>query len=174
MAIRDLNVLAHTGFGQDGRLTIIRVGRPSSGPQSDLEDVWSLAITLKRLTRSQVNDYLAAKLEAAGCSERVFTPRAVTPSMACREASPGTRTDRHLESHGGGRSRTRSHTARRGRRRRAGMPGVRISGEGLAIGRTAWSRGRSRDTRRDHCRGRFSDAVRDIIKLWRRSAKSLY
>ena len=71
---RDLNMLAHRGFGQETRLTVIRVGLPSSEP----EDGWALAIGLLRLTRSQADAYLNAKLAAAGATERVFTPRAVT------------------------------------------------------------------------------------------------
>ena len=76
--VRNLNVLAHNGFGQDGRLTIIRVGRTSSDARSEEDDRWSLAIALLRLTRTQVEHYLGAKLAAAGCPERIFTPRAVT------------------------------------------------------------------------------------------------
>jgi type II secretory pathway predicted ATPase ExeA len=77
-AERDLNMLDRSGFGQEARLTVIRVGRPLSEPRSEREDGWTLAIGLLRLTRSQVDDYLAAKLAVAGASERVFTPRAVT------------------------------------------------------------------------------------------------
>jgi type II secretory pathway predicted ATPase ExeA len=76
--MHDLNALAHAGSDPDAGLTIIQVGRPLSGPLPESEEGWSLAIALQRLTRSQVDDYLAAKLAAAGCSDRVFTPRAVT------------------------------------------------------------------------------------------------
>ena len=69
---------AHRGFGQETRLTVIRVGRPSSEPSPEPEDGWTLAIGLLRLTRSQVDAYLNAKLAVAGASERIFTPRAVT------------------------------------------------------------------------------------------------
>ena len=101
---RDLNVLAHRGFGRETRLTVIRVGRPSSEPHPEGEDGWTLVIRLLRLTRSQVDDYLNAKLAVAGASERVFTPHlAVTrPSWALRRNSAGSRTARRLESHGGG------------------------------------------------------------------------
>lgn len=75
---RDLNMLAHSGFGQEVRLTVIRVGRPLSAAQPEREEGWTLAIGLLRLTRSEVEDYLTAKLAVAGASERVFTPRAVT------------------------------------------------------------------------------------------------
>jgi len=78
-ALRDLNALAHQGFGPEARLTVIRAGRTAPDDQPDqAEDGWALAIGLKRLTRSQVETYLAAKLAAAGCGERLFTPRAIT------------------------------------------------------------------------------------------------
>jgi type II secretory pathway predicted ATPase ExeA len=76
--VRNLVVTARAGCEYEARLTIIRVGRPISEPRFEPEDGWPLAIRLQRLTRSQVEQYLVAKLTAAGSSERVFTPRAVT------------------------------------------------------------------------------------------------
>ncbi len=76
--VRDLVATARAGCERGIRLTIILVGRPISEPRLEPEDGWSLAIALQRLTRSQVEHYLAAKLAAAGSSEQVFTPRAVT------------------------------------------------------------------------------------------------
>ncbi len=78
LSIDELSTLAHGGFGQEAKLTIIQISRPLSEPSWQGEQGWTLAIGLQRLTRSQVDDYLAAKLAGAGCSERVFTPRAVT------------------------------------------------------------------------------------------------
>jgi type II secretory pathway predicted ATPase ExeA len=39
---------------------------------------WTLAVRLKRLLRSEVERYLNAKLEDAGCGDGIFTPRALT------------------------------------------------------------------------------------------------
>lgn len=72
--VHDLHVLGRSEAG----LTVIQVGRPSPGGDPEAGDAWSLGITLRRLTRAQVESYLDAKLAAAGCQDRVFTPRAVT------------------------------------------------------------------------------------------------
>jgi type II secretory pathway predicted ATPase ExeA len=74
----DLHALAHTGSGDRARLTIVRVGCPPWDGGLESLDTSTLAISLKRLTRSQVEEYLTVKLAAAGCTERIFTPRAVT------------------------------------------------------------------------------------------------
>ena len=78
VAVLGLNLFAHRGFGEEARVTVIRAGRHSPESRPDGEDDWRLSIGLQRLTRSQVEDYLIAKLAAAGAAERVFTPRAVT------------------------------------------------------------------------------------------------
>jgi type II secretory pathway predicted ATPase ExeA len=74
----DLDALAHRRVGGDASVTVIRVARTSGSHGSDPADSWSLAIGLRRLTRSQVEVYLAAKLGSAGCTKNVFTPRALT------------------------------------------------------------------------------------------------
>ena len=76
--LRDLHALAHDGSGQRARFTVIRVGRPPLDGRFEEPDPWRLAIGLMRLTRSQVDDYLTTKFTSVGCSERIFTPRAVT------------------------------------------------------------------------------------------------
>jgi len=75
---QDLAALAHLGFDHETPLTVIRVVRTSGDPLAGPAEPWSLAIGLQRLTRSQVGSYLGAKLAAAGCTEEIFTPRAVT------------------------------------------------------------------------------------------------
>ncbi len=76
--VRDLHALAHNGSGRAACLTVIRVGCPPRDGRIEPPDPWRLVIGLMRLTRSQVDDYLTAKLALVGCSERIFTPRAVT------------------------------------------------------------------------------------------------
>jgi type II secretory pathway predicted ATPase ExeA len=74
----DLEALGHLGCGDDVGLTVIRVVGTEAGLHPDPAEAWTLAIGLKRLTRSEVEVYLAAKLAAAGCGEPIFTPRALT------------------------------------------------------------------------------------------------
>jgi type II secretory pathway predicted ATPase ExeA len=57
---------------------VIRVAQTRWNPPLDSGEDWTLAIRLQRLTRSQVEVYLVSKLTAAGCTERIFTPRALT------------------------------------------------------------------------------------------------
>jgi type II secretory pathway predicted ATPase ExeA len=71
---RDLAALLDIGSRGGTPASIIQVGR---GP-CDVPGSSSLPIGLQRLTRSQAETYLETKLEAAGCRERIFTPRAVT------------------------------------------------------------------------------------------------
>jgi type II secretory pathway predicted ATPase ExeA len=74
----DLEALGHLGPGDEPGFSVIRVARTPGDPQPDPAEAWTLAIGLKRLTRSEVEVYLAAKLAAAGCAEPIFTPRALT------------------------------------------------------------------------------------------------
>jgi len=74
----DLEALGHLGLGAEPGLSVIRVTRTPWDAQPDPAEAWTLAIRLQRLTRSEVEVYLAAKLAAAGCAEPVFTPRALT------------------------------------------------------------------------------------------------
>jgi type II secretory pathway predicted ATPase ExeA len=74
----DLEALGHLGLGDGPGLSVIRVARTPWDPQLDPAEAWTLAIRLNRLTRSEVEVYLAAKLAAAGCAEPIFTPRALT------------------------------------------------------------------------------------------------
>jgi MSHA biogenesis protein MshM len=77
-ARRDLDSLAHLGSTAHPELAIIQLERTAGEAQSSACGAWSLAIGLERLTRSQAESYLASKLEGAGSTERIFTPRAIT------------------------------------------------------------------------------------------------
>ena len=89
---RDVDSLAQLGSTATNGLTIIqlerteiesdRVGCHRSAP----------AIGLVRLTRAQAETYLAKKLEWAGSTERILTPRAITRLHALSFGVP-----RHLE-----------------------------------------------------------------------------
>ena len=75
---RDLDRLSHLDAAPG--TTVVRVGRrPSDAPST---------ITLPRLTRSEADDYLDAKLRAAGRSSRAFTPRAVARLHAAAVGVP--------------------------------------------------------------------------------------
>jgi type II secretory pathway predicted ATPase ExeA len=75
---RDLDSLAHLGSTTTTGLTIIQFERTQGEAQPFDCGAWSLTIGLERLTRSQAERYLATKLEWAGTTERIFTPRALT------------------------------------------------------------------------------------------------
>lgn len=66
---RDLEHLDHVDHHPSARLTVLRVGRRETG--------WSTVVSLPRLTRSEADEYLEAKLRAAGRVDRIYTPRAV-------------------------------------------------------------------------------------------------
>jgi type II secretory pathway predicted ATPase ExeA len=48
----------------------------------------TLAIGLERITRSEAETYVEAKLSAAGCAEHIFTPRALTRLHCWSEGVP--------------------------------------------------------------------------------------
>jgi hypothetical protein len=82
---RELEFLVHLGSGIHTELTIIELHR------ADLilaSGSWGLAIGLKALTRSQASQFLTVKLEAAGCTEAVFTPRSITRLHALSQGNP--------------------------------------------------------------------------------------
>ena len=87
-ARRDLDFLAHLGTIASADLTIVQVARPDLDRPSDSNDSWMLAVGLEPLTRSQVECYLTTKLGAVGCTEPIFTPRAITRLQAISEGVP--------------------------------------------------------------------------------------
>ena len=75
---RDLETLSRLASAINTDLSIILMERSTTAAISAASDAWSLPIRLERLTRSQAEKSLAAKLEYAGNSDRIFTPRALT------------------------------------------------------------------------------------------------
>ena len=85
---RDLDSLAQLGSTTTAGLTIIQLERTDGESQPVGSGVWSPTIGLERLTRSQTATYLAAKLEWAGSTEQIFTPRAMTRIHALSSGVP--------------------------------------------------------------------------------------
>jgi len=75
---RELESLVQLGSKFDTELTIIQLERADRPYRSDSSGSWALAISLRPLTRSEVERYLTTKLAAAGCGQPIFTPRAIT------------------------------------------------------------------------------------------------
>jgi type II secretory pathway predicted ATPase ExeA len=59
-------------------LTIVEIHRDDPDNSVINHDPWLPRARLKALTQSEAEDFLLRKLAAAGCRERVFTPRAIT------------------------------------------------------------------------------------------------
>jgi type II secretory pathway predicted ATPase ExeA len=87
-ARRDLDFLVHLGTQTSADLTIVQVARPDRDRPSDSDGSWTLAVGLEPLTRSQVECYLTTKLGAVGCTEPIFTPRAITRLQALSDGVP--------------------------------------------------------------------------------------
>jgi general secretion pathway protein A len=87
-ARRDLDFLVHLGTQTSADLTIVQVARPDWDRPSDSDESWKLAVGLEPLTRSQVECYLTTKLGAVGCTEPIFTPRAITRLQALSGGIP--------------------------------------------------------------------------------------
>jgi hypothetical protein len=85
---KDLAALSAIGGAAGEPVSMVRVGRGIPHERPHWGDSWTLSIGLDRLTRSQAGIYLSAKLAGAGCSEGVFTPRAVTRLHSWSEGVP--------------------------------------------------------------------------------------
>jgi MSHA biogenesis protein MshM len=73
---------------EGGSVTVLLVDG-GEGRQDGLPGrLWTLVLRLKPLTRSEAETYLAAKLAAAGCSDFLFTRRAVTRLHALSSGIP--------------------------------------------------------------------------------------
>jgi hypothetical protein len=70
--------LLHLGAVTGGTVTLLLVTEEDAIDADPSFREWSLAIRLKPLSRGEVEEYLVAKLAAAGCRDGLFTPRAVT------------------------------------------------------------------------------------------------
>ena len=68
----------------------VRVGRGTDAEDDDCDDSRALAIGLERLTRSEAQTYLDAKLAAGGCRDRVFTPGPDPTALLGRGSPAGT------------------------------------------------------------------------------------
>jgi type II secretory pathway predicted ATPase ExeA len=77
-APRDLEAVARMGADAGLQVTVILVSRAPGNDATRPGESWTLAIGLERLTHSQAASYLETKLRAAGCRDKVFTPRAIT------------------------------------------------------------------------------------------------
>jgi type II secretory pathway predicted ATPase ExeA len=77
-APRDLETVARMGADAGSQVTVILVSRDPRDAVPQPGEAWILAIGLERLTQSQAASYLETKFLAAGCRDRVFTPRATT------------------------------------------------------------------------------------------------
>jgi type II secretory pathway predicted ATPase ExeA len=85
---RALDSLVGLGAAAGADLTIIQVARAERPAATEGFAASALAIKLAALTRSQAEDYLAAKLAKAGCTERIFTSRAMTRLHALSRGVP--------------------------------------------------------------------------------------
>ncbi len=72
----DLDRLAGLDPHPGALLSIVRLGRPSAHTPAPVP--WELTIRLEPLSRDEANDYLHAKLAAAGRPDPIFTARAVS------------------------------------------------------------------------------------------------
>ena len=75
---RELDALVQFWSAISSGLTVIQVERTEDemAPATGMD--WIFWVGLHRLTRSEVEHYLTAKIQWAGSSERLFTPRAIT------------------------------------------------------------------------------------------------
>jgi type II secretory pathway predicted ATPase ExeA len=85
---RDLETFSRLASAINTDLSIILMERSATGVHSAASDAWSIPIHLERLTRSQAEKLLAAKLEYAGNPDRIFTPRALTRLHALSRGVP--------------------------------------------------------------------------------------
>ncbi len=75
---RDIEAVASLESGTSMRLTIIQAGRPIASARGGARLAPGVALGLDSLSRSEAERYVTTKLAGAGCSEPMFTPRAVT------------------------------------------------------------------------------------------------
>ena len=133
----DLDLLTRREFGSEGRLTFIRVRQDVIKSSNPAEVGWLRPVRLLRLTRSESDDFLGAKLTAAGSPVPIFTPRAVTRLHALSGGVPRVLERLATLSLIGGASRGfRSRSSGFGRGSRRGMPWPAIHGFRHAAGST--------------------------------------
>jgi type II secretory pathway predicted ATPase ExeA len=86
--MQDLTALLEIGGPSGTPVSLVRVGRGIDADTDGRDDRGALAIGLERLTRSETEAYLKAKLASAGCRERILTPRAMTRLHSWSEGIP--------------------------------------------------------------------------------------
>lgn len=84
--VQDLLALLGSSDAGGPSPTIIRSGRFLAAADRSR----AMSIGLERLTRSEAETYVSARLEGAGCHDRIFTPRAVGRLHSWSEGVPGT------------------------------------------------------------------------------------
>ena len=87
--MQDLTALLDVGGPKGNPVSLLRVGRGTDVEDDGCDESRALAIGLERLTRSETQTYLDAKIAAGGCRDRVFTPRALTRLHSWAEGIPG-------------------------------------------------------------------------------------
>jgi type II secretory pathway predicted ATPase ExeA len=87
-AVHDLLALMDVNSPKAQNISLICVGRGHSDDRSGPSDEWSLAIGLERLTRSEAETYIEAKLSVVAGAEGIFTPRALTRLHSWTEGIP--------------------------------------------------------------------------------------
>ena len=86
--MQDLTALLEIGGGSGTPVSLVRVGRGIDADHDGRDHRGALAIGLERLTRSETEAYLKAKLAFGGCRERILTPRALTRLHSWSEGIP--------------------------------------------------------------------------------------
>jgi hypothetical protein len=88
MTRRDIESLAQVGTLTSAELTMIQIETIEQDASPARWPRWSEVIVLDRLTRSQAERYLAAKLARVGAVGQIFTSRAVTRLHALSSGVP--------------------------------------------------------------------------------------
>ncbi len=86
--MQDVTALMNVGRSHAPPISFVRVGRGPSRDRTEWFDAGPLPIGLERLTRSEAETYVEAKLSIAGGSQRIFTPRALTRLHSWSEGVP--------------------------------------------------------------------------------------
>jgi type II secretory pathway predicted ATPase ExeA len=83
-----LERLCRLGEIEAGTVTVLLVDCDGRSEYGFPDRRWALEARVTRLTRSEAESYLTAKLAEAGCTDPLFTPRAVTRLHALADCIP--------------------------------------------------------------------------------------
>jgi general secretion pathway protein A len=86
--MQDLTALLEIGGPSGTPVSLLRIGRGIDADSDGRDDRGALAIGLERLTRSETEAFLKAKLTSGGCRERILTPAAMTRLHSWSEGIP--------------------------------------------------------------------------------------